>query len=955
MEKKKKSIYKNSVISLRKPYKTIQIYPKNNPSQRIPTLINKDKSQDKMSENSNFSKISSISKKNKYSLIIKQKKDSKLINSHIKINKKFNQKLKIECNNIEKKNFEKIINQKISKKNSYNKIECNKSNFKTFSNPIISRNKKISKDTHIILNKNNFSMNLLSTNLRNKKKSIKTINSKNISMNNLNNRIKFQYNNNIKKRLLKSIITKDKINKIKFSNNLNHSNKNFIININDFKKFNQELLKRKIKSNKANNNLKSFNHTFDNIWPCIQPTIRNVKKESYINNKSENNSLDFLKKYIQNKNKNQSGKTIKKRINIIKRKDNKNIMAINPAKSISTNNLRNNIINFYNINQLNNYNNYQTNTLYLDYLPNINYKKINIFNNKTRNSNFNLIDINCGNNTTQNKTHKSLKKLNNNILNIKINNTINNILNINSSLNNLNISKYLNRNKNIIYNENLRIFSTKKEPKIETEIMKKLKKLSKKQIKYSNKNINKTEKTVGKKSRNKKNNIKNISLSDIKKKNKNKNEPKKTNHDLLYLNLIKINNIKKTRKYQSKKIINIQKIQNKVFYENLKKIRERRKRRKSNISFISKNNLKTNSNIKLNGLNTIFSNFYNINIKNFLLFNTPKGKIPCLFNNVNYSNISIRFNKTEEKFNFFIKNLRKKEENDLKNNFYINIKNNPQYSIEYIDEILQNLLIEENQFFEQFRFDYFNNNIKYCIHPENWKFFINSLINIQDMLNFSEYTIFSTILIFDKYISEILYEETNYNINVENLDIVIVTSLIIASKKEEIRLYPMKDYLKLLPDKYSIKDLIKQENDILFKFHFNLLFPNYLNFFEIFSVICKLDNAQIYKGLYILNLIMLDCKLLKIPPSLIAYCVVKIVCKKNIKNNIFKKIGYRYNDGNKIKEIKVIKILNDNNLINNICQYIQNFEKSIKLSNYDSVIKKFNTIKYYYAPSYAIL
>ena len=222
------------------------------------------------------------------------------------------------------------------------------------------------------------------------------------------------------------------------------------------------------------------------------------------------------------------------------------------------------------------------------------------------------------------------------------------------------------------------------------------------------------------------------------------------------------------------------------------------------------------------------------------------------------------------------------------------------------------------------------------------------------MLNFSEYTIFSTIFIFDKYLSEILSKETNYNINVENLDIIIVTSLIIASKKEEIKLYPMKDYLKLLPDKYSLKDLIKQEKDILFKFQFNLLFPNYLNFFEIFSVISKLDNIQIYKGLYLLNLIMLDYNIFKIPPSIIAFCVVKIINKKNI-NNIFKKIEYKYTEGDKIKEIKTIKILNDHNLIENICKYIRSFEKCIKLSNYDSVIKKFNTIKYYYATSYAIL
>ena len=40
-------------------------------------------------------------------------------------------------------------------------------------------------------------------------------------------------------------------------------------------------------------------------------------------------------------------------------------------------------------------------------------------------------------------------------------------------------------------------------------------------------------------------------------------------------------------------------------------------------------------------------------------------------------------------------------------------------------------------------------------------------------------------------------------------------------------------------------------------------------------------------------------------------------------------------------------------MINNICRYIQYIEKTIKISNYDSVLKKFNTMKYYFAPIYA--
>ena len=416
---------------------------------------------------------------------------------------------------------------------------------------------------------------------------------------------------------------------------------------------------------------------------------------------------------------------------------------------------------------------------------------------------------------------------------------------------------------------------------------------------------------------------------------------------MLYLNLIRKNHIKKlkNKKYNSRNRINKGNISNSfILNENLKKIREERKKR-SNISIASFNAKKINSHLKLQELKTIFHNFYNTEKKQLLSYKTPKAKYPSIFNGLNYLNISQRFNKTEEK---------KNEENDIKTKLHDKIKNNAQYLIEYTDEILQNLLIEENEYFEAINFDSFNinNSFRYCINPESWKFFINSLINIQEVLYFDEHTLFSTIQIFDKYISEILYKEQKEKINEENLDIVIVTSLIIASKKEEIKLYPMKDYLNLLPDKYSIKDLIGKENDILCKFNFNLFTPNILDFFELFWIICKLDNMQRSKGLYLLNIIPLDCYLLKIPPSLLAFCVIKIISKNNLKKYLLSKISRRYIKDKINKEVKVLKIINENNIINNICQYIQYIEQNMKLSNYDSAIKKFNTMKYNYAPSY---
>jgi hypothetical protein len=430
----------------------------------------------------------------------------------------------------------------------------------------------------------------------------------------------------------------------------------------------------------------------------------------------------------------------------------------------------------------------------------------------------------------------------------------------------------------------------------------------------------------------------------------NKNLKCRLNHNNFYIDLIK--HIK-NKKFSSKNKTNNNN-KNIDIKDNIKKLREKRKKKNINIEELSNNNNKLYSNIKLIGLKTIFSNFYNSDKKQLFSFNTPKVKSPSSFNSLHHLNISTRFNKTEEKIDFLNKNNQKSEDN-INYKLFMKIKNNPQYSIEYIDEMFQNLLIEENEYFEEINYDSFNinTNYRYCINPDSWKFFINSLINIQDLLYFDEQTLFLTIQIFDKYLSEILYKETNKNIVEENLDIVIVTSLIIASKREEIKLYSMKDYLNLLPDKYSIKDLIKQESDILYKFNFNLLLPNMLNFFELLSIIYKLNNIQRNKGLYLLNIILLDCNLLRIPPSLIAFCVIKIIFKKNIRANILNRMMNKYKSGNKYKEIKILKIIKDDNMINNICRYIQYIEKTIKISNYDSVLKKFNTMKYYFAPIYS--
>jgi len=983
MEKKKLTLIKSELMSLSKPNKTFRFYTIDRDlSQRTSTIVSTTKSMCRKIKDSRINKLKS--KANLYSFSKAITSSNSFNKNYIKekINKKKIRKNilpKIKLLNIKRKNniFIKIKNpynsKTMSKKQSFkkNRVSATSSNINS-NHHTNSRNTE--KINPISVKNKDYSFNLFYN--EKKKEEKKTINKNSSSLNFLYRRYKNKYNCNISKyrnsninpiipmKGLTNLNTLSSTIDYNFANS-NHININkMFININDFKKFSCELLKRKLKTNNNKLNARIFHNP--NIGDNgIQTSLRINKKESFISNNStlnglEQNSNIYKKINVTSSLRNKTNNSKKNRQYIIGN-DKKILNIINSKIITNRNNIKtkisNNISHSSSINKLlNNYINYQSNKYNL--LSNNNNKKIKIHFNKKRNMNninYNLTAINNLNNSTKNKANKLIKNHHNDIINITIDNTFNNIVNINGSLNNLNntlTSISNSREKSNTYNKVNRILKNKKDIKKKEDIS-------------ENRREPKKDSKI-KKNKNAKINAACISgneIDDNKNTNKTKsqsykNKEKKysnfqSNNDLLYKKLIKKNNIKNlikdSKKYHSKNKINKikKKYENNVFHENMKKIREERKKKSSKFSI---NGMKLNPNIKLHGLKTIFSNFYNIDKKQFSSYKTPRIKSPSSFNSLNYLNISSRFNKTEEKVDLFKND---KRNDSVNKKFYMKIKNNPQYSYEYLDEIFQNLLIEENEYFEEINFDSFDKeNYKYCINPESWKFFINSLINIQDLLYFDERTLFLTVQIFDKYISNVLYKETNKNINEENLDIVIVTSLIIASKREEIKLYLMKDYLNLLPDKYSIKDLIKQENDILYKFKFNLLTPNTLDFFEIFSIICKLDKIQRCKGQYLLNVVLLDCNMLRIPPSLLAFSIIKIVTKRDMKNHIFNRVKNIYKIWGKEKEIKALKILEDENMINSICGYIQYIEEYIKLTNYDSVINKFNNENYYYVPSY---
>ena len=322
MEKAKIRLFKSVLISQKKPCKRIPLFLKdNNMTKRINILekYDKNKSLDKKI-NSKFS--NNITLSNSYI-----KSQLLMINSKRESNKKYNIKnnkkeySKQQQINLGKKkvlkNIQKVNYNYITKKNSFSTIKSsiNEINF----NRTFSINKLFNKNNGSYFKTNNYSLKIFpKANIRNNNEVI--INKKDSSFNYVKKRFKNKISSkNSKKKLIhiNPLISIKKINAINALNDLNCSSKNInkiFININDFKKFKGKILKRKINEYKTNRNFRNLqNHNvLINIYPSIQSSIRIPKKESFISNKSETNSLENKK--IKNKSKESKIKNKEKKL-----------------------------------------------------------------------------------------------------------------------------------------------------------------------------------------------------------------------------------------------------------------------------------------------------------------------------------------------------------------------------------------------------------------------------------------------------------------------------------------------------------------------------------------------------------------------------------------------------------------------------------------------------------------
>ena len=164
-------------------------------------------------------------------------------------------------------------------------------------------------------------------------------------------------------------------------------------------------------------------------------------------------------------------------------------------------------------------------------------------------------------------------------------------------------------------------------------------------------------------------------------------------------------------------------------------------------------------------------------------------------------------------------------------------------------------------------------------------------------------------------------------------------------------MYKLSDYLGILSDKYTIEDIKLMENNIMNAFNFSAVSPTALDFFEVLAEKSKLNEEQNKKGLFLLNIILLDINISQIPGSVIAYAIVIIVQGEeyniNKRKNLIRILNLLFKKKNKNNNeyMDALSLMNNVEKIDELCNLIQVYAEGILKTEYNHISIKFNCEK----------
>jgi len=191
---------------------------------------------------------------------------------------------------------------------------------------------------------------------------------------------------------------------------------------------------------------------------------------------------------------------------------------------------------------------------------------------------------------------------------------------------------------------------------------------------------------------------------------------------------------------------------------------------------------------------------------------------------------------------------------------------------EYLDDIYLNLQEEEKEASDLVPENYLQ--IQPLVNDKVRAILIDWIVEIQqeDILNFSERTLFLTIKIIDRYLSK-------KPIQTEYFQLLGIGALLIAMKHEEIKPATLEDLCVLTDNAYTREQLIEMELEILKAVNFQILVPTPYDFYQILAKALSLPFKAFNFGLFFMEVFFLETGFNAISPSVLAIACIYISMK----------------------------------------------------------------------------
>ena len=212
------------------------------------------------------------------------------------------------------------------------------------------------------------------------------------------------------------------------------------------------------------------------------------------------------------------------------------------------------------------------------------------------------------------------------------------------------------------------------------------------------------------------------------------------------------------------------------------------------------------------------------------------------------------------------------------------INSNPQICDEYIDDIFEHMIETEKKFIphpEYMRTQHdINDNMRAIL--------IDWLVDVHLKFKLVTETLFLTVNLIDRYL------ERN-QIMRNKLQLVGVASMLIACKYEEILSPEIKDFVYITDRAYNKEEIIEMENNILISLEYNITIFSMYRILELYNYNLKLDELSFNFCRYLIELTLIEYKMIKYKPSVIVSCAIYItqkILKKGENFKLYEITGY---------------------------------------------------------------